>query len=64
MSIWTTILEAASLGVRAKAEKDASARAQKNANKNHDKCTPCAAAAKVAAHRDAARARMGMKAVR
>jgi hypothetical protein len=58
MSIWTTILEAASLGVRAKAEKDASARAQRNANKNHDKCTPCAAAAKVKGYQEAARARM------
>jgi len=58
MGIFDTLLQAASLGVQAKAQRDASARASKRADKAHDTCTPCAAAAKVEAYKRAAQDRV------
>lgn len=60
MGLLNTLLEAAALGARAKAQKDASARAAKQYAKSAGSCTPCAAGAKVEANREEARKRLGM----
>lgn len=49
MSIWTSLLDAAALGIRAKAEQTAIEQSSKRAAKQAP-CTPCAANAKTVAH--------------
>lgn len=51
MSLWTDLLSAAAAGVRAKAEHEASAQAQRTAAANHKPCTPCAANAAIQKYR-------------
>ena len=62
MGLLNTLLEAAALGVQAKASKDANARAQRRAEKAHAQCTPCAAGAKVEQYGKVARERLGVPA--
>lgn len=59
MSIWTSLLEAAAAGVKAKAEDSAMTTAYKNHAKNQPNCTPCAANAAAERYMAEARARSG-----
>jgi hypothetical protein len=57
MSIWTTLLDAAAQGVKAKAEHSAMGEAYKQQAKNEPSCSPCAANAAVERYMAEARAR-------